>query len=76
MKLEAKIRSQNDDYFKIYDYIVANVRKDDQIRILAANNQLPLIALQDDQVNELVVNITGRPKIANSMGCFHFVTFF
>lgn len=60
MKLDAKIRSQNDEYFKIYDYIVANVRKDDQIRILEANGQLPLLSLQDTQVNGSVVNIVGN----------------
>lgn len=62
MKLDVKIRSQNDEYFEIYDYIVNNVRREDQIRILDANGQLPLLLLQDmdAQVNKAAVNIEWK----------------
>lgn len=39
MELDEKIRIQNEEYFKVYDYIAKDVPKDDQIRILNAIGQ-------------------------------------
>lgn len=49
-KLDEQIRSQNKEYFEIYDYIVNNVSKEDQITILNANGQV--IPDTAAQVNE------------------------
>lgn len=47
--LEKEIRFQNMKYFEIYDYIVKNVSKDDQIKILEFNKQT--VPGTDDQVS-------------------------
>lgn len=39
IELEKEIRTQNEEYFKIYDEIVRKVRKEDQIQILKTNKQ-------------------------------------
>lgn len=47
--VQKEIRCQNDEYYGIYDYVVKNVSKDDQIKILDFNGQM--VPDTDDQVN-------------------------
>lgn len=72
MKLDEKIRSQNEEYFEIYDYIVNNVPKHDQIRILNANGEL--IPGEDFQVNGLLRYSFGI-QLINGNGYSNFVEF-
>lgn len=44
-----KIRYQNVKYFEVYDYIIKNVPRDDQIDILNFNGQM--VSDTDEQVS-------------------------
>lgn len=50
MDHEKQIQVQNDEYFKVYDYITKNVPKEDQIEILDLNKQM--VPDTDAEVNE------------------------
>lgn len=39
IELEKEIRTQNEEYFRIYDEIAKKVQKEDQIQILKINKQ-------------------------------------
>lgn len=45
-----EIRIQNEEYFKVFDFIAKDVSKEDQIEILVSNGQL--VPDTDAQVNK------------------------
>ena len=76
MELDEKIRAQNEAYYEIYDFIVKNVPKEEQILILNANGQA--IPDKDDQVGtpfSAFRHFFMRNQFMEKMKCFHFIAF-
>lgn len=71
-----KIRTENKQYFEIYDYITKNVTREKQIEILNFNGQTVFfhsgsVLATDEQVN---ANEDGKIELKSiKISCFHFV---
>lgn len=72
MKLDEKIRGQNEEYYEIYDYIMNNMSKYDQIKILETNREV--IPDTDAQVNEEIM--ASKFKLVDNKNVYvHFISF-
>lgn len=72
MKLDEKIRGQNEEYYEIYDYIMNNMSKYDQIKILETNREV--IPDTDAQVNEEIMS--SKFKLVDNKNVYaHFISF-
>lgn len=62
---EKQIRSQNEEYYKIYDYLRKFVSIEDQRNILYANSQKVHDSLNLEQVSDLFLHITRKLRGEN-----------